>query len=175
MIQCWKKGVEHLFLEFSLEAYICCVTSKHIFWYISKLTRHFLMHFFCTAAMGNTISIHTIKNIMKYTHELHNPLKSYHWQTQSFIFVSNSSHSRANQCEYRISLRHSSWNCNLATSCNSPWHISIWPGQAENMVLQRPFLQKWINFDPRMDEQSHTQWSVVSNYLSILKLQRCTV
>ena len=29
----------------------------------------------------------------------------------------------------------------------------------------------WMNFNPNMDEQSHTQWSVGWNYLSIPKLQ----
>ena len=54
------------------------------------------MRFFTTTAMGDEISEHTNKNVMKYTRELHNPSKSYYWQTQSRILVSNSSHSRAN-------------------------------------------------------------------------------
>ena len=38
---------------------------------------------------------------------------------------------------------------------------------------QWPLLLTWFNFNPRMDKQSHAQWSVRRNNLSIPKLQRC--
>ena len=41
------------------------------------------------------------------------------------------------------------------------------------VLCQGPLLQTWINFNPSMDKESHAQWYVRWNYLSIPKLQRC--